>query len=236
MKYFQRFNDVTDEYLRTDKHMHTTWTDGQSTVAEMAHQAQKMGLTCIAITDHIRKNSTYFNDYHDEIRRLNHEYDVEILVGFEAKVTGFCGAMDVDPKVAGQSDIRVASVHRFPLGRNLYAPDHFDKKTCQEIELELAMAAIRRREANVLGHPGGMSLRKYGEFPLEFFDEIIQACAEHEMAFDFNCSYHSHLIEDLKAVLGKHNPFVSFGSDAHHRDKLGGWLKLLRINGRTHDK
>ena len=43
---------VTLEQIRTDLHMHTTWSDGTLSVLEMARAARDSGLRAVAITDH----------------------------------------------------------------------------------------------------------------------------------------------------------------------------------------
>ena len=41
--------------IRGDLHMHSTWTDGQATIEEMAQAAKQRGLKYIAITDHSQR-------------------------------------------------------------------------------------------------------------------------------------------------------------------------------------
>jgi len=225
--YFKRFNAIDRVYLHTDKHMHSTWTDGQANIAQIAKHAVGLGLNTIAITDHIRETSTYFPEYCKEIKKVQKSSGLKILAGFEAKIKNFGGEIDVSKDVLKKAQIKIASVHRFPLGRKLYSPKEFDKKICQEIELELSIAALKKGQANVLGHPGGMSIRRYNEFPLEFFEEIIAECKKQDIAFDLDCSYHTVVYPALKPILQKHNPLISLGSDAHKLSEIGGWIKIL---------
>jgi len=226
--YFKRFNALDRKYLYTDKHIHSTWTDGEGSILQISQRAQEIGLKTIAITDHIRETSTYFSQYEKEIKKNRKQMSLEILAGFEAKVKNFDGEIDAPKDVLKKAEIKIASVHRFPLGRKLYSPKEFDKKICQEIELELSIAAIKKGQANVLGHPGGMSIRRYNEFSLEFFEEIISECKKQDMAFDLDCSYHAVIYPDLKPILQKYNPLISLGSDAHKLSELGGWIEILK--------
>jgi len=226
--YFKRFNALDRKYLYTDKHIHSTWTDGEGSILQISQRAREIGLKTIAITDHIRETSTYFAQYDQEIKKIRKQMSLEILAGFEAKVKNFDGEIDAPKNVFKKAEIKIASVHRFPLGRRLYSPKEFDKKICQEIELELSIAAIKKGQANVLGHPGGMSIRGYNEFPLEFFEEIIAECKKQDMAFDLDCSYHAAIYPDLKLILQKHNPLISLGSDAHKLSEIGGWIEILK--------
>ena len=46
-----------------DFQMHTTWTDGHSSVREMIESAQSRGLQAIAITEHVNAGSGWFPDF-----------------------------------------------------------------------------------------------------------------------------------------------------------------------------
>jgi histidinol phosphatase-like PHP family hydrolase len=227
MKFFQEFKGIEKKYIYSDKHIHSAWGDGEATVSEIITKAEGLGLTQIAFTEHVRRDSMYFESYIEEISNAKKKSSVDILVGVEAKIADFLGNVDAPREVLKKCEIKIASVHRFPVGRKLYEPKQFKKKVCQEIELELSIAAIKKGECNVLGHAGGMSLTTYGDFPLDFFDEIVFECANHGIAFDLNYWYHHSIFRSLKEILGRHNPYVSIGSDAHTVKELGSWIDLL---------
>ncbi len=225
-QWFRRFNSIDADYLHTDKHMHTTWGDGEGTLEAIVKKAQEMSLRQIAFTEHIREDSTYFQEYFQEIKRIQSASSIELLVGFEAKIKNFSGDIDVSKEVMEKADIKIASVHRFPIGRKLLSPKSFSSEICQEIELELSLAALQRPDFNVLGHPGGMSLRTFKEFSIKFFEEIILACVKSDVAFDLNSSYHLPVLKDLKKLLQQYNPYVSLGSDAHKIADVGNWTNI----------
>lgn len=226
-RYFKRLADFDTDDIYIDNHIHSSWTDGEGSVKEIAQRAEEAGLRQIAIAEHVRKDSAYFSRYCVEIEQLRRETGIDILIGFEAKIKNLQGDIDVADEVRRRAQIKIASVHRFPIGRKLYLPQEFKKEICQEIELELSIAAIKARQCNVLGHPGGMSLRAYGEFPLNFFEETIMACKKYNVAFELNSSYHLTVLEELKTLLKRHDIFVSIGSDAHTLDKIGSSLGVL---------
>lgn len=221
---FKRFSKIDVEYLYTDKHVHTIWGDGRSSIADMLSRARDLGLRQIAFTEHVRAQSTYFPLYLKDIKNANFNNRIDVLTGFEAKVSNFSGDIDVPNDVLKMVDIKMASVHRFPMGRKLFDANEFAKNICQEIELELSIAAIKMGKCNVLGHPGGMSLKNHNEFPGNFFEEIIIECKKNDIAFDLNGYYHKPVVRELMKILKKHDPYVSLGSDAHHVDELGLWV------------
>jgi putative hydrolase len=186
---FKTYKQIDADYILSDMHMHSTWTDGQGTIEQNIIRAKELGLKQIAATDHIRHDSTYFEDYFKEIKRLREELNFSIYAGFEAKVNNFDGELDVSPKNLALSEISICSVHRFPIGRKLIPAKAFNAENAQEIELELSIAAINRGGFTVMGHPGGMSIRAHNQFKKEYFEEIIIVCKKNGIAFDFNASY-----------------------------------------------
>lgn len=227
ISFFSKYNSLCIEDLKVDFHLHSTWTDGKNSVLEIIEQAKIHGLNSLAITDHIRKSSTYFDEYQKEINYLNTQVSLNLYKGFEAKVNDFYGNIDVKREVVEAADIAIVSVHRFPLGRKLYNASEFKVNVAQEIELELSLAALNSGGFNVLGHPGGMSLAFFKEFPADFFEEIIIACVKNDIAFDLNGRYHSSQIDVLHPLLQKHNPHISIGTDSHNILEMGSWNKKL---------
>ncbi len=228
INFFPRFNDLSHESLSVDFHMHSTWTDGKNTISEIINSAQDNKINSIAITDHIRIESDYFDNYETEIKSLNSKSKLNIYVGFEAKVADFSGNIDVKDEIALRADIAIVSVHRFPLGSRLYKASEFKKNIAQEIELELSLAALNKGGFNVLGHAGGMSMTHFREFPCSYYEEIISKCCQNEIAFDFSGRYHIKSLDILYPLLKKYNPFVCIGSDSHAIKPLGRWNKQLK--------
>ena len=225
--FFPKFNELDLYSTKVDFHLHSTWTDGKNSIQEIIDYAKSIGLHSIAITDHIRESSSYFDEYKKEINILDNNQEINIYTGFEAKVSNFCGNIDVKKEVAEVADIAIVSVHRYPLGNRLYNASDFKKNIAQEIELELSLAALKQGGFNVLGHPGGMSLTYFKKFPADFYEEIIIECVKNEIAFDFNGRYHKNIFNVLCPLLNKHNPHISIGTDSHCIDKMGIWNKKL---------
>lgn len=228
INFFPKFNDLKFNDLMVDFHLHSTWTDGQNSITEIIKSAKKNNIHSIAITDHIRKTSTYFNDYKNEINHLNSHENINIYIGFEAKINDFVGNIDVKDIVVKEADIAIASVHRFPIGQRLYNASEFKSNIAQEIELELSLAALNMGGFNVLGHPGGMSLTAHNEFHQNFFEEIIVMCSKNDIAFDLNGRYHCNQLNILLPLLKKYNPHVSIGTDSHSVKSIGYWNNILK--------
>lgn len=63
-----------------DLHIHSTYSDGSSTVEEIFKEASKAGVSCISITDHDTLDA-----YEDQklLKKLSREYAIELIMGIE---------------------------------------------------------------------------------------------------------------------------------------------------------
>ena len=226
---FKRYQDIDDDYRSSDMHMHSTWSDGKGSPEDIISKATEIGLKRICITDHLRRESTYYQDAYHEICKLRSSADIEVYTGFEAKIEDFNGNIDASTENLKLADLSIASVHRFPIGRKLLDARDVNVEVANTIELELSIAAINKGGFSVLGHPGGMSIRKHGNFPIKYFEEIIAEISKTDIAFDFNASYHTNYKIELLKLFETYNPFVAIGSDAHVLDKIGS-CKALFLN------
>jgi len=209
--------------MQMDMHIHTNWTDGKNSMEEMIFEAEKLNLEEIAFTDHIRTTSSYYDDYVKSIEAVSKITEIKIRTGYEAKICDFFGNIDVAENVAKRAEVRIASVHRFPVENGLKSADTFSKEEAQNIEKELTVNAITNNSGllfNIIGHCGGMSISKFGEFPEDYFDEIIKLCVEFDIAFEINYRYHTKYLRELNSKLTKYNPYVTFGTDAHKQEDM----------------
>ncbi len=218
---FYKMRDLSQENSRIDMHMHTNWTDGKNTSLEMILKAKQNALSSVAITDHIREKSDYYDDYLKELSKISDQMHFCVQAGFEAKIKDLSGEVDISDDAADKADFVVASVHRLPTENGYKYPKDFSKDDLALLEKNLALAAIGNgNKISVMGHCGGMSIATFGAFPIDYFEEVICACKEKEVAFEFNYKYHHDYEIVLKELLYRYNPYVSVGSDAHEVDKI----------------
>lgn len=104
--------------LRGVFHNHTTWSDGVNSLAEMAEEAQELGLQYLGIADH-SKSSFQANGLNEarlraqmkEIRQLNEGYEgFRIFTGSEVDILKD-GSLDFPDDLLAELDYVVASVH-----------------------------------------------------------------------------------------------------------------------------
>lgn len=227
---FHRFSELTRTNVNRDFQVHTNWTDGQGTIAEVLDRAREVGLAELAFTEHARASSDYYRDFFREIdEREELLPELAVYRGFEVKVLDESGTLDLTDEMREMSDIVLGSVHSFarPGGRFVAAADLGDAEAC-EIEFGLARAIIEGGRADVLSHAGGMCLRTFGHFPVEYLDQLIALAADRAVAFEINNSYHAGILKDLVPLLTRHDPPISIGSDAHRLDEIGICRDMVR--------
>lgn len=211
-----------------DRHIHSRWTDGVCSVEQILQQAKESRLQQIAITDHVRRSSTYWERYLAEVRKLGSGSNPVVLAGFEAKVVDSEGNLDISPPCAERADFVIGSVHSISCDGVFIQPRELPPQVLERREFEWGVALASSGKADVLGHPGGMSLSCHGRFDQEYMARIMEACANSGTAFEINTKYHQGLLQWLLQKLHRYNPPVSLGSDAHQPAEIGTCATILQ--------
>lgn len=95
-----------------DWHTHSDLTDGTASPEAMADAALAAGLASWALTDHVRRDSTWVPQYVQRVRAL-HRDGLAILCGVEAKILDSVGALDIPADLAGLDHLLIAD-HQYP--------------------------------------------------------------------------------------------------------------------------
>jgi len=225
-----RFQNITKENIpKIDYHMHTVWTDGENTSLEMYNRAIQEGLNSILFSEHARKTSAdWFLKFSDEIRSLP-KSSCQALVGVETKVVDFDGAIDSVDQILEMCDLVMASIHRFPGEKDMKKMcSDIDKKEALKIELDLSLAVLENKKVDILGHPFGMSIRRFNIQPTEDdFKQIIKKAAETGIAIEVNSHYHDNPWEIINWCK-EFGALISLGSNAHNVNKVGHINRILK--------
>lgn len=229
---FHRFKDLTWNDINCDLQVHTNRTDGQASVSEILKKAQEVGLKKLAFTEHVRKDTQWFEDFVKEVRLVKNKYhDIQVLVGCEVKTLDEKGTLDISTEILATSEIILGSVHRFPNESGGFLDfKSLDKETFARIEFELALGMLKNAPIHVLSHPGGMYARHYSDLPEKYLGQLLEKSINRKIAVELNSSY----INDFNTVLNlfkEINPYVSIGSDVHRLDEIGKCRDQLKLYG-----
>lgn len=215
--------------VKIDMHMHTNWTDGKNTVKEMYRKSCKKKLSHILFSEHSRRKSgEWFSKFAKEVKNLKKK-ECTAYVGTEVKILNYNGDLDLSNKISKSCDFIMASVHRFPgeKGDMIMSRKNFKKSEAIQIEYKLMCSAINNPKTDILGHPFGMSIKRFGARPSKkLFLNIMRKCKNKKVAFEINNAYHYNKNWLLKKCIHE-NVYFSLGSNAHKVSEVGNVVKKL---------
>ncbi len=208
-----------------DLHVHTDASDGEMTLEEAVRAAQEQGITCLAITDHLKfaaaipgLSSDDLRRQIEEVRRLNERFPgLTVLTGVEANIARD-GRVDVPRDLLRDLDFVIASVHsHLRLGR-------------AEMTERLGRA-LEDEGVDALGHPTGRLIGERPPYEADW-DEVFRRAAKSGTALEVNA--HPKRLdlpsELIRRALGFGVKLV-VGTDAHLPSQLG-YLELGVLTAR----
>jgi DNA polymerase (family X) len=173
---------VQESDLRGVLHAHSTWSDGQNTLREMAEACIARGFAYLGITDH-SKAAAYagglteerLRQQAEEIDRLNEEFAgrLYILKGIECDILRD-GTLDFADEVLAHLDFVVASIHS-----NFNLP--------AEEQTQRMLRAISDPYVDIIGHPTGRILLGRAGYTLDM-EAVIDAAAAHNVCIEVNAN------------------------------------------------
>jgi len=225
---FLRFRDLYEKIPRQDFHIHTNITDGKSTIEEYIESAIQKKLEEIAFTEHVRKDSIWFDSFISKVKKLRKGCNLKIYYGIEAKAIDFEGHIDATPHMIKNSEIVLGAVHRYPDEKGGFVNmKKISEEEAAEIEFKLALGLLKYGELDVLAHPGGFFESFFSSFPEDYLRKLFNQSTKKKIAIEFNSRYIKNIKSYFK-ICKETNPFISLGSDAHNVTELGNSVKLIR--------
>ncbi len=182
-------------------HCHTTWSDGQHTIAEMVRAAEALGMAYVTITDH-SPTASYAHGVEverlrrqwDEIARVQETTPLKILRGAESDILAD-GALDYPDAILEQLDIVIASIH------NRYQQD------AAAMTARL-VRALSRPVRVVWGHALGRLLLRRAP--------VLEEAAD---------------VERVLEALGASGGLVELNGDPNRMDLAPRWARVAKARG-----
>ncbi len=172
--------------LRGDCHTHSDWSDGGSSIEDMARAARALGHDYLVLTDHSPRltvarglSPQRLREQLGVVAELNDRLaPFRVLTGIECDIN-LDGTLDQEPELLAELDLVVASVHS-----KLRMPA--EQMTARMV------AAISNPHTDVLGHCTGRQVLGHGRGgkgrPESEFDAevVFAACAQFDVAVEVN--------------------------------------------------
>jgi len=203
------------EKLRGDLQMHSRWSDGSATIAEMADAAKERSYDYIGITDHSKGlkiaggiDERALNRQGIEIAKVNAALSKSgshliVLRSIE---------MNLNPR--GEGDMSPDSLQSLDVVLGSF---HSALRTTED-QTERYLAALRNPHVHILGHPRGRIYNFRIGLKADW-SRVFAEATQLDKAVEIDC-YPDR--QDLNVALLKiareHGTRISLGTDAHH-----GW-------------
>lgn len=170
---------VEEEDIKGIIHSHSTYSDGQHTIKEMAEHAKALGYEYLVMSDH-SQSAFYANglkadrilQQHEEIEELNEQLaPFKIFKSIESDIL-YDGSLDYPDEILSKFDLVIASIH-----------SHL--QMTEEKAMERVLKAIEHPFTTILGHPTGRLLLSRPGYPLNM-EKIIAHCKKHDVVLEIN--------------------------------------------------
>jgi DNA polymerase (family 10) len=206
-----RFNSLIQlSDIKGDLHMHTTATDGENSIEEMAAAARARGLEYIAITDHSKRVSmargldeTRLLAQWAEIDAINHRSDglFLILKGIECDILED-GRMDLSDECLTQADWVTASIH-------------YGQKQAREQITQRILGALENPHVDAISHPTGRLISRRDAYDVDLA-EVITSAKRHGKFLELNANPSRLDLNDVNTMSAiAAGVMIAINTDAH---------------------
>ena len=220
-------------HLRTDLHLHSTFSDGRSSVAQLVERAKGIGFV-FAISDHYSslmpmKDDAALGVYLDELEKYPVYRAVEVDLGEELPMSGENRAR-LDYLIGSVHNVVTETGERLPISRQGEPEGGLDRY------MDLYIAAVRRDvlagTVQMIGHPTFLpGLRSRGlhdqlwtpERRRSFLEAVVQSGVALEISTRYNVPTPVLMREALEAGVR-----FAVGSDSHWLDRAADISLPLR--------
>lgn len=196
--------------IHADLQVHSTWSDGKLTIAEMARAAAERGIKVIAFTDHSVSlgvtnglSMERHAEQQKEIKQAQKDVGdtIRILHASEVEIKAD-GKLDYPDEFLATLDLVLASLHT-----SLRQPR---EKVTQRV-----VNAIRNPHVDIIGHPTGRLIPEREGADLDM-DAVFAAAKESGVALEINASPFRLDLDDVHARRAKDLGIpLSINTDSH---------------------
>ena len=215
--------------IQGDLHVHSTWSDGHNTIAEMAEKAAAKGYKYLAISDHSPRLRVAGGVSPEDLKKKKKEIDdlnaklkdFYILFGTEVEIDSD-GNLDYNRTILSEFDFVVAAIH-----------SGFEQSSGQLTKR--LVKVCQNKYVHAIAHPTGVHLGKREPYHFDF-KEVCAAAVDNNVCLEINSFpirmdlnganvYHAReygvkFVIDTDAHRADHMDFMKFGVTTARR----GWL------------
>jgi DNA polymerase (family 10) len=174
---------ITQNDIRGDLHMHSTWSDGRDSIETMVQGCVERGYEYMAITDHSPAVGVVNGLTPERLERQLREVEsvranypmIRIFAGMEVDILGD-GSLDLPDAYLDRLDIVIASIHS-------------GMRASKQAMTDRILRAIAHPAVDVLAHPTGRLINEREPYEVDL-EAVLEAAAAHDVAVELNARPH----------------------------------------------
>jgi len=207
--------------VKGDFHIHSKYSDGLSSIADIAKKLEEFNYEYAAICDHsqslkiaggLSEKEVYKKL--KELKKVNQKSKIKLFAGTEVDITSE-GTLDYPKSILREFDVVVAAVH-----------SGF-KQTKAQLTKRI-VNACKNRYTNIIAHPTGRLWGAREAYDIDI-DEVCRAAADNQVALEINCYPQRLDLNDINVMrVKKHGVKIALGTDSHQLDQL--WSMELGVS------
>lgn len=199
--------------LRGDLHVHSNWSDGTLTLAELAAEGARRGYEYLVVSDHSGTlkvahglSERELEEQRHTIEVINRDSPCRLVAGTEVDILAD-GTLGFPDRVLADLEFVIASLH----GGLRQDQDQVTRRV---------IGACENEHVDVVGHPTGRIIGRREPAAVDLV-RLIEAAAEHGTALEINASPFRLDLEDTAVRAARDRGVrLSIGTDAHRPGEL----------------
>ena len=204
---------VGGDDLRGDLHVHSNWSDGTLSLAELAAEGERRGYDYLVVTDHSATlkvahglSERDLAEQRHTIEVINRDSSCRLIAGTEVDILSD-GTLGFPDRVLADLEFVIASLH----GGLRQEQDQVTRRV---------IAACENEHVDVIGHPTGRIIGRREPAAVDL-GRLIEAAAVHGTALEINASPFRLDLEDPAVRAARDRGVrLSIGTDAHRPGEL----------------
>jgi histidinol phosphatase-like PHP family hydrolase len=199
--------------LRGDLQMHTRWSDGSGTIAEMADSAREHAYEYIAVTDHSKALKIAGGIDERALKRQGTEIaKVNVALSKSRAYLTVLRSIEMNLNPRGQGEMSPDSL----LALDLVLGSFHSALRATDDQTERYLAALRNPHIHILGHPRGrvynFRIGLKADWP-----RVFAEATRLDKALEIDCyPDRQDLNVELLKIARENGTRISLGTDAHH--------------------
>lgn len=215
---------VSQDEIRGDLHVHSTWSDGKLSPDELARTGEQLGYEYILCSDHSATlgiahglDENALKKQAHEIELVNRSSSCRIIHGTEVDILAD-GSLGLSSAALADLEIVIASVHS----------GFFQER---DVMTRRVLSAIDHEHVDIIGHPTGRILGRREPYQIDM-ERVIDRARDTCTALECNASPYRLDLDDMfiREAIGK-RVRISIGTDAHDVSEFG-YLRYGLVNCR----